>query len=134
MSKQKLTQPEGWEIKDRNYYLTGNVSPLTFTIPSRHTRKHPLLWFDEGTGTQRELRYATNQNSCFVDEQKGESTLGHIIFEDGSLSVPKESQNPDEIVARWDELSDKTDHRSLESGGKQTEKFVMKAMAALQGG
>jgi hypothetical protein len=27
------------------------------------------------TGDQKELRYATNQNSPFVDEQKGESTL-----------------------------------------------------------
>ena len=53
MSKEKSTQPEGWEIKDRNYYLTGNESPLTFTIPSKHTRKHPLLYFDEATGTQR---------------------------------------------------------------------------------
>jgi len=56
------------------------------------------------------------------------------MYETDGIFVPKESQNPDEIVARWDELSDKTDHRSLESGGKQTEKFVMKAMAALQGG
>ena len=55
------------------------------------------------------------------------------MYETDGIFVPKESQNPDEIVARWDELSDKTDHRALESGGKQTEKFVMKAMAALQG-
>ena len=55
------------------------------------------------------------------------------IYETDGIFVPKESQNPDEIVARWDELSDKTGHRALESGGKQTEKFVMKAMAALQG-
>lgn len=55
------------------------------------------------------------------------------MYETDGIFVPKESQNPDEIVARWDELSDKTDHRALESGGKQTEKFIMKAMAALQG-
>ncbi|MFQ3221663.1 MAG: NAD(P)-dependent dehydrogenase (short-subunit alcohol dehydrogenase family) [Porticoccaceae bacterium] len=55
------------------------------------------------------------------------------MYETDGIFVAKESQNPDEIVARWDELSDKTDHRALESGGKQTEKFVMKAMAALQG-
>ena len=92
MSKQKTTQPEGWEIKDRNYYLTANNSPLTFTIPSKHTRKHPLLWFDESKGEQRELRYATNQSSVFVDEQKGEATMGHIIFKDGVLAVKKEQQ------------------------------------------
>ena len=49
------------------------------------------MWFDETTQTQRELRYATNMNSVFVDEQKGEVTLGHIIFRDGTLSVPKEN-------------------------------------------
>ena len=42
-----------WEIKDRVYYLKGNKSPLTLTIPSRHTRKHALLYFDEETGKQR---------------------------------------------------------------------------------
>ena len=36
-----------WEIKDRIYYLKGKKSPLTLTIPSRHTKKHSLLYFDE---------------------------------------------------------------------------------------
>jgi len=104
MSKQKLTQPEGWEIKDRNYYLTGQSSPLTFTIPSKHTRKHPLLWFDEVNGTQRELRYATNQASVFVDEQKGEATMGHIIFSDGVLSVKKEEQALQKLLSIYHPL------------------------------
>ena len=79
-----------WEIKDRRYYLNDNKEPLTFTIPSKHTRKHSLLYFDAESGKQRELRYATNQDSPFVDEQKGEVTLGHITFRDGTLTVPKE--------------------------------------------
>ena len=65
MSTKKQTKPTEWEIKDRNYYLTGNESPLTYTIPSKHTKKHPLLWFDEERGSQRELKYATNQASVF---------------------------------------------------------------------
>lgn len=105
MSKQKLTQPEGWEIKDRNYYLTGQSSPLTFTIPSKHTRKHPLLWFDEVLGAQRELKYATNQASVFVDEQKGESTMGHITFKDGTMFVPKEQQNLQKMLSLYHPLS-----------------------------
>ena len=79
-----------WEIKDRTYLLKGSKSPLTFTIPSKHTLRHPMLWFDNKTNEQRELRYATNMNSPFRDEQKGEVTLGHITFVDGTLSVPKE--------------------------------------------
>ena len=105
MSKQKSTQSEDWEIKDRNYYLSGNESPLTYTIPSKHTRKHPLLWFDEVLGAQRELKYATNQASVFVDEQKGESTMGHITFKDGTMFVPKEQQNLQKMLSLYHPLS-----------------------------
>jgi len=77
-----------WEVKNRTYVLTGNKEPLTFTIPGKHSRRHPLLWFDKESQTQRELRYATNQSSPFKDEQKGEVTLGHITFRDGVLTVP----------------------------------------------
>ena len=80
-----------WEVKDRTYILTGGKEPLTFTIPGKHTRKHSLLWYDSKKREQRELRYATNMSSPFVDEQKGEVTLGHITFRDGTLHVPKES-------------------------------------------
>jgi len=86
--KEKPAKKDSWEIKDRTYFLTGNKSPLTLTIPSKHTRRHPLLWFDPEKKMQRELRYATNMNSPFVDEQKGEVTMGHITFRDGILKVP----------------------------------------------
>lgn len=55
------------------------------------------------------------------------------MYETDGIFLPKESQNPDVIVSKWGELSDTAEHKALESGGKQTEKFVMKAMAALQG-
>jgi accessory colonization factor AcfC len=105
MSTKKQTKPTEWEIKDRNYYLTGNESPLTYTIPSKHTKKHPLLWFDEAVGSQRELKYATNQASVFVDEHKGESTMGHITFRDGVLAVPKEKQNLQKMLSLYHPLS-----------------------------
>ena len=92
-TKTKETQVENtWEVKDRTYFLTGDREPLTFTLKSRHTEKYPLLYFDPTTNTQRALRFATNQNSPFVDEQKGEVTLKHIMFKDGTLVVPKEQQ------------------------------------------
>jgi hypothetical protein len=78
------------EHKDRLYELTQNRKPLVFTIPTMHTAKRPLLWFDPEKGYQRELKYATNQQSPFVDEQKGVATLGRIVFRDGALTVPKE--------------------------------------------
>ena len=103
---QKTKKPE-WEIKDRVYYLTKNKKPLTYTIPTRHSRKTPLLWFDEKTGTQKEIRYATNQNSPFVDEQKGEVTMGHIVFRDGDLRVPKEKQNLQKLLSLYHPLKGK---------------------------
>ena len=93
MSKTKEIKAPKWEVKDRRYYLLGNKEPLTYTLASKNSRRHPLLWFDESTNIQREIRYATNQNSPLVDEQKGEVTLGHIIFEDGVLAVSREKQN-----------------------------------------
>ena len=96
-----------WEIKDRIYYLRGNKNPLTLTIPCRHTRKHSLLYFDSKTGKQREIRYATNQASPLVDEQKGECTLGHIQFADGDLKVPKEKQNLQKLLSIFHPLKGK---------------------------
>tara|TARA_R110002049_G_scaffold259845_1_gene435700 strand:- start:106 stop:879 length:774 start_codon:yes stop_codon:yes gene_type:complete len=78
-----------WEFKDRVYILTGNHSPVTYTIQTKHTPRKPLLWFDEGLKMNRELRLATNQKSLFADEQNGYSTLTHVIFQDGILNVPR---------------------------------------------
>ena len=103
---QKPTKPT-WEIKDRVYYLKGNKSPLTLTIPSKHTRKHSLLYFDEQSGRQREIRYATNQDSPLVDEQKGECTMGHIRFMDGDLKVPKTQQNLQKLLSLYHPLKGK---------------------------
>jgi len=102
----KPVKKDDWEIKDRTYLLTGNKEPLTFTIPSKHTRRHPLLWFDEVKNEQRELRYATNMNSPFVDEQKGEVTLGHITFRDGTLSVPKSNVALQKLLSLYHPMKD----------------------------
>jgi len=99
----KPTKPS-WEIKDRIYYLKGNKTPLTMTIPSKHTRKHSLLYFDKESGVQKEIRYATNQDSPFVEEQKGEATLGHIMFKNGSLQVPKHKQNLQKLLSLYHPL------------------------------
>ena len=38
--------------------------------------------------------------SSFVDEQKGNVTLSHIVFEKGHLMVPKEKRNLQEFLAK----------------------------------
>lgn len=73
---------------DKVYKLL-HSSPLSFTIPSRSTRRYPLLWFDEDQNVNRPLRYAVNQKTPFEDEQDGNALVEPIIFEDGMLRVPK---------------------------------------------
>ena len=87
------------ELKDRVYILKGGTAPLSFMLASRHTRRHPLLHFDESTQSNRELRYARNQRSPFVDEQDENAIIEPIVFEDGSLMVPKNNIALQEFLA-----------------------------------
>jgi len=48
-----------------------------------------MLWFDEDKKINRELRYAPNQKSLFVDEQDDRVQIEHVIFENGALYVPR---------------------------------------------
>ena len=63
-AKVKPSPEDGWEIKDRMYYLKNNMSPLTYTIRSSN-----IYYFDEDLGYERELKYTSNQRTCFVDEK-----------------------------------------------------------------
>lgn len=106
-TKEKEKATKNWESKDRLYYLKNGVSPLTFTLSSKHSQRHPLMYFDEELGYERELRYATNQISPFVDEQKGPVTLAHIVFKNGVLMVPKEKQNLQKLLSLYHPLRNK---------------------------
>ena len=61
---------------------------------------------DKKLGYNRELRYATNQPSPFVDEQKGTSTLGRIVLRDGKLVVPKERVALQKLLSLYHPLKD----------------------------
>lgn len=74
---------------DKVYKLKRNAAPLTYMLPSRNSRRFPLLWFDEDANINRPLRYAVNQRTPFEDEQDGNAIVEPIIFEDGFLTVPK---------------------------------------------
>lgn len=109
----KMTTPsieKGWVVKDRYYRLVG-MAPLTYKAKSRG-----LLWYDEELNSNREIRYATNQKSVFVDEQDDNVRLGHIIFEDGNLFVPKTNPVLQKLMslyhpgkAAWEELDSEKD-------------------------
>lgn len=74
---------------DRIYKLKNDAAPLSFTLPSRNTRRFPLLWYDEENNVNRPLRYAINQKTAFEDEQDGNAIVEPIIFENGFLRVQK---------------------------------------------
>ena len=100
-TKTKTKTAPKWEIKDRFYYLKGSNEPLSYVLASKSTRRKPLLWFDEEKGYNREIRYASNQKSCFIDEQDNNVILDHIIFEEGVLNVPKENQSLQKLLSLY---------------------------------
>ena len=83
--KKVESKKQTWEVKDRVYYLKGDKKPLSRSIKSAN-----VYWFDEEKGFERELKYCENQQTCFVDEMKGDQRLSHIIFRNGALLVPRE--------------------------------------------
>ena len=82
--KKVETKKPDWEVKDRTYYLRSKEKPL-----SRMIKSSDVYYFDEEKGYERELKYTSNQRTCFVDEMKGEQRLAHIIFRNGNLLVPR---------------------------------------------
>lgn len=111
-TKPVSSKERAWEIKDRTYVLSSGKSPLTYKI-----RSTGLLWFDEEKGVNREIRYAINSDSPFRDEQDEYVRLGHIVFEDGMLFVPKNRPALQKILSiyhpqageKWFEIDEQKD-------------------------
>jgi NAD(P)-dependent dehydrogenase (short-subunit alcohol dehydrogenase family) len=53
------------------------------------------------------------------------------LFETDGIFLAADKQTPEEIAAQWDAVNDTSNQHNLESGGKQTEKFLTKAMSQL---
>ena len=100
--KVKPKKPE-WEIKDRVYYLAGDLSPLVYILKSSN-----MYWFDKEKGYEREIRATVNQRTPFVDEMKGDIRPQRIIFRDGMLMVPKEKVILQKILSLYHPRLDAT--------------------------
>lgn len=72
------------------FLLKGKRSPVSFILQSRDMPTKRLLHNDGKRN--RSLRYASNQDSVFVDEQDDNVILEPIIFEDGVLKVKSTEQ------------------------------------------
>ena len=99
--KPKENKPK-WEIKNRVYKLKHNRRPL-----SKMMKSHNIFYFDEEKGYERELKYTSNQQTCFVDEMKGDARLSHIIFRNGILTVPKEKTVLQKLLSLYHPHRDK---------------------------
>ena len=109
---------DGWEIKDRMYFLSDNKSPLTYLI-----RGSNIFWFDEEKGYERELKYTSNQRTCFVDEMVGDQRLEHIIFENGQLYVAKNKTVLQKLLSLYHPHRDKVffEHKPKEIAKNEVE-------------
>ena len=94
--KTKVKRVDGWEIKDRIYYLANDRSPLSYTLKTSN-----LYWFDENVNYERELKYTSNQKTVFVDEMVGDQRLEHVVFRNGSLHVPKNKQTLQKLLSLY---------------------------------
>lgn len=129
----KKPQKPTWEYRDRLYTLKHNKRPLTYVIPSKHSGKNQLLWFDKEKGYQRSLRYVTNQATPFMDEQKGMVTLGRIVFKDGALRVPKEDVGLQKLLSLYHPYKDKIyeEYNPVEISVNETEQIELEIEALL---
>jgi len=84
---------------DRFYRLMTKATPLSFFIPAAGSRRIPLLYWDDDTGTNRVMRYSPNQKSIFEDEQDANVLREPIIFIDGLLHVPRTNPLLQEFLA-----------------------------------
>ena len=96
-------KPSGeWEIKDRLYLLKNSKKPLSYLVKSTG-----IFWFDEEKGYERELKYCQNQQTCFVDEMKGDQRLTHIVFRNGALFVEKEKTVLQKLLSLYHPFRDR---------------------------
>jgi len=124
--KEKPKSKNDWEIKDRMYYLLGNKSPLTYLI-----RGSNIYHWDEEKGYERELKYCSNQKTCFVDEMQGEQRLEHIIFRNGSLMVSKTKTVLQKLLSLYHPHRDKLfkEHKPVQIASNQIDILEMEIEA-----
>ena len=124
--KEKPKSKNDWEIKDRMYYLLGGKAPLTYLI-----RGSNIHYWDEEQGYERELKYCSNQKTCFVDEMKGDQRLEHIIFRNGSLMVPKTKTVLQKLLSLYHPHRNKLfkEHKPVQIASNQIDMLEMEIAA-----
>ncbi len=127
IEKPQPKKPE-WEVKDRVYYLKGTKKPLSASVRSSN-----LFWFDEEKGFEREIKYCQNQQTCFVDEMKGDQRLSHIIFRNGMLFVEKEKVILQKFLSLYHPQRDKVfyEHKPVQDAANQLDWLEFEVQALM---
>ena len=125
---ERLKPKNEWELKDRVYFLTRSRKPLSQLVKSTG-----IYYFDEEKGHERELKYCENQQTCFVDEMKGDQRLSHIVFRDGMLVVPKNKVVLQKLLSLYHQQKDIMfeEYNPVKIATDQTEVLEMEADALL---
>ena len=99
--RERIKPKDEWEIKDRQYFLLNNLSPLSFSL-----KVADIYYFDEEKGYERELKYTANQRTPFVDEfpEGAQARLEHVIFRQGVLHVPRNKQTLQKLLSLYHPL------------------------------
>lgn len=87
MPRKKATK--SFVAKDRTYHQIGKRS-VSLSLKVKHDSKNSLIYIDDTVDPpkQRQLRYCTNYDTPFVDEQGDNPVIGRINLKDGVLQVP----------------------------------------------
>ncbi len=126
VEKKNKVLSDGWELKDRIYRLKGSKKPL-----SRSIKGASIYYFDEEKGYERELKYCSNQRTCFVDEMQGDQRMEHIIFRNGMLIVEKEKVVLQKLLSLYHPDKDKIfyEERPAVKAASQIENLEMEVEA-----
>jgi len=126
--KPKKVEPKKpeWEIKDRLYYLKGGMKPLSYIV-----KNSQIFYFDEEKGYERELKYTSNQRTCFVDEFKGDARPEHIVFRDGVLFVERTKTVLQKLLSLYHPHKDALfyEHKPVEVASNQIDWLEMEIEA-----
>ena len=90
------TKESTFKEKDRVYYEKKPSTSLV--LQTRHKQKSPLQYKEAGK-PPRSIRYATNQDSLFMEEQEGDIILGQVVFIDGKLTVSKDDVKVQKLLS-----------------------------------
>ena len=98
MAVAKTKQVEGtksapaWEVKDRMYFLLGDVTPLTYKIKSKN-----IPWFDEELDTPN---LGPSRGTGVLKKNAGEWKIEHY-----NLTVPIPNDIVDDVVKQIEDYS-----------------------------